>query len=127
MNRSQGVDATTERAIVALLQDLRAAGKTVVAVHHDLQTVADYFDSVTLLNVRRIASGPVEKVFTEQNLRLAYGGRVAFLSRSDQADGATGQPDATLISANWRNYNCTGLTSRWTLHSVHLKVNLTYA
>ena len=92
----QGVDATTERAIVALLQDLRAAGKTVVAVHHDLQTVADYFDSVTLLNVRRIASGPVEEVFTEQNLRLAYGGRVAFLSRDDRADGSTGQPDAAL-------------------------------
>ena len=92
----QGVDATTERAIVALLQDLRAAGKTVVAVHHDLQTVADYFDSVTLLNVRRIASGPVVEVFTEQNLRLAYGGRVAFLSRNDQPDGSTGQPDAKL-------------------------------
>lgn len=89
----QGVDATTERAIVALLQDLRAAGKTVVAVHHDLQTVADYFDSVTLLNVRRIASGPVEDVFTEQNLRLAYGGRVAFLSRDAQADGSTGKSD----------------------------------
>ena len=92
----QGVDATTERAIVALLQDLRAAGKTVVAVHHDLQTVADYFDSVTLLNVRRIASGPVEEVFTEQNLRLAYGGRVAFLSRDNQADGSLGQPDVAL-------------------------------
>ena len=88
----QGVDATTERAIVALLQDLRAAGKTVVAVHHDLQTVADYFDSVTLLNVRRIASGPVEEVFTDQNLRLAYGGRVAFLSRDDQTE----QPDTAL-------------------------------
>lgn len=92
----QGVDATTERAIVALLQDLRAAGKTVVAVHHDLQTVADYFDSVTLLNVRRIASGPVEEVFTEQNLRLAYGGRVAFLSRNDQTDENAGQSDAAL-------------------------------
>ena len=92
----QGVDATTERAIVSLLQDLRAAGKTVVAVHHDLQTVVDYFDSVTLLNVRRIASGPVEEVFTEQNLRLAYGGRVAFLSRNDQADGSGGQSDTPL-------------------------------
>ena len=92
----QGVDATTERAIVALLQDLRAAGKTVVAVHHDLQTVADYFDSVTLLNVRRIASGPVEEVFTEQNLRLAYGGRVAFLSRNDQTDATEEQSDMML-------------------------------
>ena len=77
----QGVDATTERAIVTLLQELRAAGKTVIAVHHDLQTVPEYFDWVTLLNVRRIASGPVTEVFTEDNLRLTYGGRVAFLSR----------------------------------------------
>ena len=77
----QGVDAITERAIVGLLQDLRAAGKTVVVVHHDLQTVPEYFDWVTLLNVRAIASGPVAESFTEHNLRLAYGGRVAFLNR----------------------------------------------
>jgi len=74
----QGVDATTERAIVGLLRELRTQGRTVVAVHHDLQTVAEYFDWVTLLNVRRIASGPVDEVFTEKNLRLAYGGRAAF-------------------------------------------------
>jgi len=78
----QGVDATTERAIVTLLQDLRAAGKTVIVVHHDLQTVPEYFDWVTLLNVRRIASGPVNDVFNEENLRRAYGGRVAFVSHS---------------------------------------------
>jgi manganese/zinc/iron transport system ATP- binding protein len=76
----QGVDATTERAIVALLQELRKAGKTVVVVHHDLQTVPEYFDWVTMLNVRRIASGPVDEVFTEQNLRKTYGGKVAFLT-----------------------------------------------
>ncbi len=79
----QGVDATTERAIVTLLQELRAAGKTVIVVHHDLQTVPEYFDWVTLLNVRKIASGPVNDVFTEENLRLAYGGRVSFLSRAN--------------------------------------------
>ncbi|MDE2766772.1 MAG: metal ABC transporter ATP-binding protein [Chloroflexota bacterium] len=73
----QGVDATTERAIVDLLRTLRADGKTVVAVHHDLQTVVDYFDQVTLLNVRRIDAGSVEDVFTDENLRLTYGGRVA--------------------------------------------------
>ena len=76
----QGVDATTERAIVTLLQELRSAGKTVVVVHHDLQTVPEYFDWVTMLNVRRIASGPVSEVFTDQNLRQTYGGKVAFLS-----------------------------------------------
>jgi manganese/zinc/iron transport system ATP- binding protein len=81
----QGVDATTERAIVALLQDLRAQGKTVVVVHHDLQTVAEYFDWVTLLNVRKIASGPVAEVFTDTNLRLTYGGRIAFLNSAVQS------------------------------------------
>jgi manganese/zinc/iron transport system ATP- binding protein len=77
----QGVDATTERAIIDILQELRRTGKTVVVVHHDLQTVTEYFDWVTLLNVRRIASGPVGEVYTEANLRLAFGGRVAFLTR----------------------------------------------
>ena len=75
----QGVDATTERAIVDLLQELRANGKTVVVVHHDLQTVTDYFDWVMLLNIRRIASGPVAETFTPENLRETYGGRIAFM------------------------------------------------
>ena len=78
----QGVDAVTERAMIAILRDLRAAGKTVVVVHHDLQTVPEYFDQVTLINVRRIASGPVAEVFTEANLRATYGGRIAFLGHS---------------------------------------------
>jgi manganese/zinc/iron transport system ATP- binding protein len=74
----QGVDAKTERAIVTVLQALRQAGSTVVAVHHALHTVPEYFDWVTLLNVRRIASGPVAEVFTGENLRVTYGGRVPF-------------------------------------------------
>jgi manganese/zinc/iron transport system ATP- binding protein len=85
-----GVDATTERAIIDLLRDLRAAGKTVIVVHHDLQTLAEYFDWVMLLNVRRIASGPVEQVFTEENLRRAYGGRIAFLGRERAARNGRG-------------------------------------
>jgi manganese/zinc/iron transport system ATP- binding protein len=97
----QGVDATTERAIVSLLQELRAAGKTVVVVHHDLQTVPEYFDWVTLLNVRRIDSGPVEAVFHDENLRLTYGGRVAFLGAEKPAPPAgqpAGQPGELLAS-----------------------------
>ncbi|HSL64746.1 MAG TPA: metal ABC transporter ATP-binding protein [Gaiellaceae bacterium] len=74
----QGVDAVTERAIVDLLRRLREDGRTVVAVHHDLQTVPEYFDEVTLLNVRRVASGPVAEAFTEEHLRTAYGARSAF-------------------------------------------------
>lgn len=75
----QGVDARTERAIVEVLRELRGRGETVIAVHHALQTVPEYFDDVVLLNVRKIASGPVSEVFTEENLRVAYGGRVPFL------------------------------------------------
>lgn len=88
----QGVDATTERAIITLLQELRAAGKTVVVVHHDLQTVPEYFDWVTLLNVRRIASGPVAEVFTEQNLRQTYGGRIAFMEQKEPAKVGSAVP-----------------------------------
>ncbi len=69
-----GVDAVTERTIVALLHEVRDAGKTVVAVHHDLQSVPEYFDNVGLLNVKLIASGSVSEVFTEENLRLTYHG-----------------------------------------------------
>ncbi|MFW6096622.1 MAG: metal ABC transporter ATP-binding protein [Chloroflexota bacterium] len=92
----QGVDATTERAIITLLKELSAAQRTVVAVHHDLQTVPEYFDTVTLLNVRCIASGPVAQVFTEENLRETYGGRVAFLESS--GDGATPSGDVDPVA-----------------------------
>ncbi len=79
----QGVDARTERAIVTVLQQLRAQGRTVVVVHHALQTVPGYFDWVTLLNVRVIASGPVEEAFTVENLRRAYGGRMATIGAGE--------------------------------------------
>lgn len=68
----KGVDAQTERAIVALLKELKEQNKTVVVVHHDLQTVPDYFDWVTLINLRVVASGPVEEIFHEDNLRKTY-------------------------------------------------------
>ncbi len=64
-----GVDVATERAIIALLKELKAAGKTCVVVHHDLQTVPTYFDHVVLLNMRLVATGPVSSVFNEENLK----------------------------------------------------------
>ncbi|KAA3648355.1 MAG: metal ABC transporter ATP-binding protein [Chloroflexi bacterium] len=76
----QGVDATTERAIIEVLRALQGRGSTVVAVHHDLETVPEYFDHVLLLNVRAIACGPVEDVFTQENLRKTYGGRTDMLA-----------------------------------------------
>jgi manganese/zinc/iron transport system ATP- binding protein len=74
-----GVDASTEQAIIQLLRTLREQGKTVVAVHHDLQTVADYFDDVALINLRLMAAGPVETTMTPENLRKTYGGRLGAL------------------------------------------------
>jgi|TARA_B100000809_G_scaffold203269_1_gene204262 manganese/zinc/iron transport system ATP- binding protein len=69
----QGVDATTEKAIINILKELRQAGKTLIVVHHDLQTVPEYFDWVTFLNVKGIASGPVKDIFNDDNLTKTYG------------------------------------------------------
>lgn len=79
-----GVDVTTERAILALLQELRATGRTVIAVHHDLQTVAEYFDHVVLLNMRLVASGPVATTFTDENLQRTYGGKLTVLTQATE-------------------------------------------
>lgn len=74
-----GVDAVTEAAILRVLRDLRDAGRTVVVVHHDLQTVRRSFDWLVVLNTRIIAQGPVEQVYTADVLRAAYGGQVALI------------------------------------------------
>lgn len=69
----QGVDATTEIAIINILKELRDAGKTLIVVHHDLQTVPDYFNWVTFLNVKKIGTGPVKEIFNDDNLTKTYG------------------------------------------------------
>jgi manganese/zinc/iron transport system ATP- binding protein len=69
-----GVDAATERAIMDMLKTLRDQGKTVLVVHHDLQTVEDYFDQVLLLNRTVIAHGATEDVFDREHLVRTYGG-----------------------------------------------------
>ncbi|MCA9115050.1 MAG: metal ABC transporter ATP-binding protein [Planctomycetaceae bacterium] len=86
-----GVDAATERAIVEVLRTLRSRGRTVLAVHHDLQTVSEYFDHVVLLNMRLVAAGPTEEAFTAENLRRTYGGRLALLDRVGHAMGLGGE------------------------------------
>jgi manganese/zinc/iron transport system ATP- binding protein len=79
-----GIDAVTQSQIVELLQSLRAAGKTIVVVHHDLQTASEYFTRVLLLNLRLIAFGTPDEVLTRERLRQAYGGRMSILA--DAAD-----------------------------------------
>jgi manganese/zinc/iron transport system ATP- binding protein len=79
------VDASTEKAIVEILRDMRSAGKTAIVIHHDLHTVPEYFDSVVLLNMRVVASGPTSKVFTRENLERTYGGRLTLLDEATEA------------------------------------------
>jgi manganese/zinc/iron transport system ATP- binding protein len=68
-----GIDIITEQAIISLLSHLRAQGKTIIAVHHDLQTVQDYFDWLWVLNIRSIACGPVPEVLLKEHITMAYG------------------------------------------------------
>lgn len=77
-----GVDAATESAIIALLKALRNDGKTVVCVHHDLESASDYFDYAVLLNVHLTASGPMREVFTAENLTKTYGGNLNVINLS---------------------------------------------
>lgn len=101
-----GVDAATEAAIVEVLRSLKDKQKTVMVVHHDLQTVEEYFDHLILLNMRLVASGPTEEVFTRENLLATYGGRLTVLDEAAEAmrrahrgraprSGSRRKPDAT--------------------------------
>jgi len=83
-----GVDAATERAIIDILIELRTQQKTILVVHHDLQTVTNYFDWVIMLNMRVVAFGPTAKVFTDENLQKTYGGKLTVLSEAAQAMAA---------------------------------------
>ena len=75
-----GVDAATETAILAIMQEMTAQGKTVIVVHHDLQSAAEFFDWIMLLNMRLVASGPIDKVFNNQLLQETYGGKLTVLA-----------------------------------------------
>ncbi len=70
-----GIDAATEQAIVDIFRSLKKAGRSIIAVHHDLATARDYFDHVLLMNVVKIAEGPAGSVLSEDNIALAYGTR----------------------------------------------------
>ncbi|MFV3074102.1 metal ABC transporter ATP-binding protein [Niveispirillum fermenti] len=82
-----GVDAATEQAILAVLRELDAEGRTVICVHHDLQTVAATFDHVLMLNGGLVAAGPMADTLTEANLRSTYGHQAGGLLYGHQAAG----------------------------------------
>jgi manganese/zinc/iron transport system ATP- binding protein len=68
-----GVDMATEKALIALMDQFKAKGKTLLIVHHDLGTVAEYFDWVIMLNISLVASGPVDDVFHQEMIAKTYG------------------------------------------------------
>jgi manganese/zinc/iron transport system ATP- binding protein len=80
-----GVDAATEAAIIDLLHELRDRGKTILVVHHDLPTARNVFDMLLLLNMRVVAFGNTEDVFTYELLQKTYGGRLTILSEVAEA------------------------------------------
>ena len=91
-----GIDATTEKVILGLMQDLKSEGATVLCVHHDLPTVADYFDHLTMLNLSVVASGKMNDVFTKEQLMKCYGGRLELLTKLTDSlaklEGLKGSP-----------------------------------
>lgn len=68
-----GIDLAAEKEIMALLHQLKAQGKTILIVHHDLPSVEEYFDWVLLLNTRLHGIGPVKETFTKENLARTFG------------------------------------------------------
>ena len=80
-----GVDAATEQSILEVLRSLQQQGRTVIAVHHDLQTVRSYFDFVAMLNLHLVAAGPIDTAFTADNLKRTYGGRLTLLDEVTEA------------------------------------------
>jgi len=76
-----GVDAATENSIFEVFQEIRDSGKTMMVVHHDLQSAAKYFDWIVLLNTRLVAYGKIEDVFTDEHMEEAYGGQLSVLNQ----------------------------------------------
>lgn len=75
-----GVDAATERAILDVLNRAKAAGRTLVVVHHDLATAAEYFDRLLLIKQRLYAYGPPQAVLNPALLSEVYEGTLKIFS-----------------------------------------------
>lgn len=73
-----GIDSVSEDIIMTTLRRLKDEGKLILIIHHDLNKVTHYFDSLILINHGLIAQGPTETTFTEENLRKTYGSGLFF-------------------------------------------------
>jgi manganese/zinc/iron transport system ATP- binding protein len=86
-----GVDMRSQEGIFRVLADLRAAGRLVIVVHHDLRTAAEWFDRVALIDMRLVATGPTAAVLTPENLRRTYAGHIEVLEELGRAVAARGR------------------------------------
>ncbi|KND62679.1 metal ABC transporter ATP-binding protein [Candidatus Phytoplasma phoenicium] len=68
----QGIDIQTEKKIITVLKELQKKQKTIIVVHHDLETVPQYFDHIIFLNIQKIASGETKKIFNAENIKKTY-------------------------------------------------------
>lgn len=84
-----GVDAATERALLEVLGRMREAGRTLLVVHHDLTTAAEYFDTLILVKQRLFGFGPPERVLRADLLDQVYEGKLRSLSGSLASAGGT--------------------------------------
>lgn len=87
-----GVDAATEKTIIQLLKKIAGEGKTIIVVHHDLQSVTTYFDWLIMLNLRLVASGPTGDVFNQKFLEETYGGKLTLLTEVGELMKKGGYP-----------------------------------
>jgi manganese/zinc/iron transport system ATP- binding protein len=86
-----GVDVRSQERIFAVLAELRAEGRLVVVVHHDLRTAVEWFDRVALVDMRLVAAGPTQQVLTPENLRRTYAGQLDVLEELGRAVAARGR------------------------------------
>ncbi|HZJ87444.1 MAG TPA: metal ABC transporter ATP-binding protein, partial [Erysipelothrix sp.] len=78
-----GIDTTTEKLLMMILQELKGQGKLIFIVHHDLSKVHDYFDDLMILNKDIVAMGDVKDVFNDANLGKAYLSQISQIGGSD--------------------------------------------
>lgn len=67
-----GIDVKSENEIMNVLRGWRDEGKSIIVVHHDLNKVAAYFDDLLIMNHGIIAHGPVDTVYTKENVSQAF-------------------------------------------------------
>ena len=79
-----GVDIGTEEMIMNVLKSMKQAGKTIIAIHHDLMSVSQHFDNALLLNLRKIAFGKTKDVLQDPILQETYGGKLSILTEVGQ-------------------------------------------